>query len=1057
MTTESTTGPEDVASLCSFQPSATHDWSEDEKHIFDFRFCNLVPVYCNSFVEGEYLRFNDRFAYLDHIAMVCFAAIFISGAAVIRVVVADIILAIAAVFVVGLIVWDVCIRHYNVSTTESRMVKRAILHEVLVSACALLAALAAGTTAYAASDDCQRPGATFWSTTQQSRYDMCIHSIYAYPLSVIGLGLGFARPRLFVSVPAAIMYIVAKYAFRQLYTVDTLQEFIVKLVVDVVLSAIILFCHYSVETVHRKAFEAQIVNVQKQEQVNSQNGEMKKFIARMLPPDVCSRMLSHEQYVDRSETASVCILAFSDVECWAPREGSPDPEHQRKGAFRLVQLILQLDTITKFAVVERVRVTGDEYFVTSNVLEPTLSHALRASFFAYRSRLVVANSEIPVRCAVSSGKIIGSIVGANFRRYDISGSGVDEARHLIAVATPGEILMSNETVLLLGDRAETEAVYRKLPDQTVAKASLLKAIFLSNKKQQGAQAHLEAKALRACADYEPELQALDLSALQDDVPEAPHEEKEDSNTIGVLPAALHEEKESSTTIEVLPAAPRAEKRLSNTQPVEKENSTTIDIVTNCVPIDAKEDKCQQLPPRSPAILPAATTDRPAGKRRTNKLKVTFKDVENSTCEVHFPVTIQAREGNRTNATATDDDGSDSPASPASYTMKRLMAEQAKFAIEKSWYGGLSYKDVEEESGYRPMESQYLVTCALWSIIVLLILMIAVFIVEFHGEFMTTQVALFLGGGVALFGLAFLHFWGWVLKPCSRTFVSFAYLGFLLCAFAPIGTMFHHPSYFSNDVTVFFTVVGMMMQIGLHGVCWEWGTLFSLVHNIATLVLTIALGIPVKSLTFCVVMLHVLFSVLRLRTHEIFSRDAHKDAQIQKLSIAIHRNECERLESTIGNIIPLSFYQASFPAGRGAVIEEIESGFVVYLLFPHDPKFKQRKTVGGYDSEDTMPIATAGAEILVRQLSTLVLTRVYGDVVVTAGPIRGGSKEVAKSEANHLMDELKGKCSISAAEGPFLYIFTDTTSYGCLLLMGTAVHAAKSHLKGKREVHCTWAK
>ena len=103
--------------------------------------------------------------------------------------------------------------------------------------------------------------------------------------------------------------------------------------------------------------------------------------------------------------------------------------------------------------VERIRVTGDEFIATSNLIVQTLSHAMRITVFAATVLGYTKRAPLPVRCAVHTGALRGRVTGARFLRYDVSGEGIDVARHLLSYCNDGEIAVSSVTQQLLRDRA----------------------------------------------------------------------------------------------------------------------------------------------------------------------------------------------------------------------------------------------------------------------------------------------------------------------------------------------------------------------------------------------------------------------------------------------------------------------------------------------------------------------------------------------------------------------------------------------------------------------------
>ena len=120
---------------------------------------------------------------------------------------------------------------------------------------------------------------------------------------------------------------------------------------------------------------------------------------------------------------------------------------------RISQLMRSFEEQHKLVGVERIRVAGDEFVATSNLIVPTLSHAIRIAVFAAKTHRFVVESGVPTRCAIHTGAVHGSVVGSRFLRYDVGGDGINGARQLLPLCPPGDVVVSEAMQQLLRDRA----------------------------------------------------------------------------------------------------------------------------------------------------------------------------------------------------------------------------------------------------------------------------------------------------------------------------------------------------------------------------------------------------------------------------------------------------------------------------------------------------------------------------------------------------------------------------------------------------------------------------
>jgi adenylate cyclase len=112
------------------------------------------------------------------------------------------------------------------------------------------------------------------------------------------------------------------------------------------------------------------------------------------------------------------------------------------------------DRIVELFGCERLKTIGDAYLAVSGLPDPNPDHALNIAKVALRMRRYIdkrnAAHPEPWRCriGISSGPVIGSVVGVQKYVYDVFGPGINLAARLEALAEPMQIVMSEDTWLL---------------------------------------------------------------------------------------------------------------------------------------------------------------------------------------------------------------------------------------------------------------------------------------------------------------------------------------------------------------------------------------------------------------------------------------------------------------------------------------------------------------------------------------------------------------------------------------------------------------------------------
>jgi len=113
------------------------------------------------------------------------------------------------------------------------------------------------------------------------------------------------------------------------------------------------------------------------------------------------------------------------------------------------------DRIVEHFGADRMKTIGDAYMAVSGLPEPNVDHAHSLARAALRMRRYIEKrnashaEQWQCRIGISSGPVIGSIVGVQKYVYDVFGPGVNLAARMEELAEPMQILVSADTHALL--------------------------------------------------------------------------------------------------------------------------------------------------------------------------------------------------------------------------------------------------------------------------------------------------------------------------------------------------------------------------------------------------------------------------------------------------------------------------------------------------------------------------------------------------------------------------------------------------------------------------------
>jgi len=185
------------------------------------------------------------------------------------------------------------------------------------------------------------------------------------------------------------------------------------------------------------------------------------LLRTLLPPAVAERIAEGEapsvDEVPRASVAVVVVIGLSEIVTAADGVGRDTVD----------AVLADIDMVAERHQLERVKVVGDAYFAACGHDRPFIDHAPRAVAFATEVRdLLGAEADgrdlrLGVSVGVASGPVLAGMTADSGGVYDVWGDTVNEAHYLARLGSRDEILITEQSSVLLPDHVATVVA----PDQ----------------------------------------------------------------------------------------------------------------------------------------------------------------------------------------------------------------------------------------------------------------------------------------------------------------------------------------------------------------------------------------------------------------------------------------------------------------------------------------------------------------------------------------------------------------------------------------------------------------
>ena len=172
--------------------------------------------------------------------------------------------------------------------------------------------------------------------------------------------------------------------------------------------------------------------------------ERRQLLRRILPPQAAHRAEAGERNViDHVASASVVVVVISGL---GPMLATHSADDVR---LFLDHFVEEADALAKQRGLERIRLTGDEYFAACGTVRPYIDHAVRTVAFALDVRELLRDladdRSITMTVGVDSGAVTVGLTGGAGLVFDAWGPTVQHAADLAHRGAANDVLVSDTT------------------------------------------------------------------------------------------------------------------------------------------------------------------------------------------------------------------------------------------------------------------------------------------------------------------------------------------------------------------------------------------------------------------------------------------------------------------------------------------------------------------------------------------------------------------------------------------------------------------------------------
>ncbi|CUG86156.1 guanylate cyclase, putative [Bodo saltans] len=277
----------------------------------------------------------------------------------------------------------------------------------------------------------------------------CERSMYSFVVPAIFTAVILFRPRAILGHPTIASAPFAFAASRQVTSdamdVDSESVFWSKLILICAFCIFGIAVKIALEREQRRRFRAYATLYHQLSQYVRHREALADFLDAKLPPILRSRLLNGNVSLDSSQLATCIMFDLAEYPTWCTRM------MPLAAATSVAQLHDVISARSAAAGVEKIRAFGDVFVGASNLAVESPHHAalccqLALQIFsdAFEFRAAFA-APLALRCGLHSGTLIGLVLGATYRRYDIFGDAIATASRVLDVTQGNQIVLTDTT------------------------------------------------------------------------------------------------------------------------------------------------------------------------------------------------------------------------------------------------------------------------------------------------------------------------------------------------------------------------------------------------------------------------------------------------------------------------------------------------------------------------------------------------------------------------------------------------------------------------------------
>jgi adenylate cyclase len=188
-------------------------------------------------------------------------------------------------------------------------------------------------------------------------------------------------------------------------------------------------------------------------ELDEERSESERLLLNILPEAIAQRLKTEPGVIaDRFDSVSVL---FSDIVGFTPLSETLSAEQMVEW---LNEVYSVFDTLVQHHDVEKIRTIGDGYMVAAGVPFPRDDHAAALTHLAldmkahFATLPSVGGHRVSFRMGISSGPVVGGVIGTHKFQYDIWGDTVNTAARMESHGVPGRIQISPVTYEIIREQ-----------------------------------------------------------------------------------------------------------------------------------------------------------------------------------------------------------------------------------------------------------------------------------------------------------------------------------------------------------------------------------------------------------------------------------------------------------------------------------------------------------------------------------------------------------------------------------------------------------------------------